>query len=65
MNMNLNFINEFFWILDVFKEEILWIILKFKDNKIYESIFRMWFVILLNLYLIVFMKEIVWDWKWF
>lgn len=65
MNINFNFINEFFWILDVFKEEILWIILKFKDNKIYESIFRMWFVILLNLYLIVFMKEIVWDWKWF
>lgn len=67
MNTNFNLTNEPSRTLDVFKEEISRTTLKFKDNKIYESILRMWQLSATssNLYLIVFMKEIAWDRKWF
>lgn len=60
MNTNLNLTNEPSRTLDVFKEEISRTTLKFKDNKIYESILRMRQLSATssNLYLIVFMKEI-------
>lgn len=41
MNTNLNLTNEPSRTLDVFKEEISRTTLKFKDNKIYESMLRM------------------------
>lgn len=41
MNTNFNLTNEPSRTLDVFKEEISWTTLKFKDNKIYESMLRM------------------------